>query len=110
MMSTQELRELALGFEEAVELPHFHLRSFRVRKKIFATMDEEKRLVMAALTPLEQSLFADGDSIRPVPGGWGAKGATHFDLDRVRPDVLEHALRLAYCGKAPKALTDRYRD
>jgi hypothetical protein len=109
-LSVEEFRELALTFDEAVELPHFHLTSFRIRKKIFATILIDERLAMVALTPLEQSLFTDGDAIRPVRGAWGAKGATHFDLDRVGRDVLEHALRLAYCGKAPKALSDRWRD
>ncbi len=109
-LTPDRVRELALAFEEAVELPHFHLTSFRIRKKIFATMDVEKRLVMISLTPVEQSLFIDGDAIRPVPGGWGAKGATHFEIDRVRPAVFEHALRIAYRCKAPAKLGEKLRD
>ncbi len=110
MLTVDEVRELALAFDEAVELPHFHLTSFRIRKKIFATMDAEERLVMIALTPVEQSLFVDGDGIRPVPGGWGLKGSTHFAIDRVRRDVFEHALRTAYRAKAPKSLARKYED
>ncbi len=110
MLTVERVRELALAFEAAVELPHFHLVSFRVGKKIFATMNEAERLVMIALTPVEQSLFVNGDSIRPVPGGWGLKGSTHFEIERVRPDVFEHALRIAYRAKAPKALAQKYED
>lgn len=110
MLTVEQVRKLALAFDEAVELPHFHLVSFRVGTKIFSTMDTQKRLVMIALTPVEQSLFVDGDAIRPVPGGWGLKGSTHFEIDRVRPAVFEHALRIAYRAKAPKALAQKYED
>jgi hypothetical protein len=110
VLTVERVRELALAYDEAVELPHFHLTSFRIRNKIFATMDVEKRLVMISLTPVEQSLFVDGGAIRPVPGGWGAKGATHFEIERVRPEVFEHALRIAYRGKAPKTLAQKYED
>ena len=99
-----------MAFDEAVEAPHFHLTSFRIRGKIFATLDTEKRLVMVPLTPVEQTLFVNGDSIRPVPGGWGAKGATHFDLGRAPVEIFRHALSLAFCLKAPKSLAEKYRD
>ena len=108
MLTIEKMREMALAYEEAVEEPHFHLTSFRIRKKIFATLDTEKRLAMIALSPVEQSLFVDGDAIRPVPGAWGAKGATHFDLSRVRQDVFEHAIGIAYRSKAPKSLAEKY--
>lgn len=110
MLTVDEVRELALAFDDAVEMPHFHLTSFRVRKKIFATMDADKRQVMIALSPIEQSLFVNGDSIRPVPGAWGLKGSTHFDIDGVDHDVFGHALRVAYRAKAPKVLAQKYED
>lgn len=110
MVTVDGFRDLALAFEEAQESPHFHLTSFRIRKKIFATLDIEKRLAMIALSPIEQSIFIDGGAVRPVPGGWGAKGATHFELDRVGHATMEHAVRLAYCAKAPRSLAQRHRD
>ncbi|MBK7705815.1 MAG: MmcQ/YjbR family DNA-binding protein [Acidobacteria bacterium] len=109
-LTVEKVRELALGFEESVELPHFHLTSFRIRKKIFATIDVEKRLAMISLTPVEQSLFVDDDTIYPVPNAWGAKGATYFEIGRVRPEVFKDALRVAYRGKAPAKLAEKYQD
>lgn len=109
-MTVEAFRESALSFDEAIEAPHFHLTSFRVGKKIFATLDTEKGLAMIPLSPVEQSLFVNGASVVPVPGGWGAKGATHFGLDRVDGQTVRHALVLAFCRIAPKRLADRYRD
>ena len=44
MVSQSSFRKLALSFEDAEELPHFHLASFRYKKKIFsrAIKGEEK--------------------------------------------------------------------
>ena len=39
MVSIDTFRKLALSFDEAVEQPHFEKPSFRVNKKIFATLD-----------------------------------------------------------------------
>jgi predicted DNA-binding protein (MmcQ/YjbR family) len=35
------VRELALAFDEVEEKPHFDKTSFRVNKKIFATLNEK---------------------------------------------------------------------
>ena len=44
MITTDTVRQLALSFEETVELPHFDRASFRVNKKIFATMAEKENI------------------------------------------------------------------
>ncbi len=109
-MNSEEVRSLALSFEETVELPHFERTSFRVRKKIFATMDEKAGIAVLMLTPVDQSVFLGfGEkSVYPVPGGWGAKGATVFELANVPQNLFEDALTVAYCGKAPKKLAEKY--
>ena len=38
----------------------------------------------------------------PVPNKWGEKGATLVRLAKVKPDVLEGALRLAWTNKHKK--------
>lgn len=109
MITIDEVRKLALSFEEAIELPHFELTSFRVRKKIFLTLDEKQNRACLMFTPIEQSLFVDGDAVYPVPGGWGAKGATYIDLAKVRKSVFKDGLKTAYCLKAPKSLAEKYK-
>ncbi len=61
MVSIDHARELALSYEAAVEQPHFEKTSFRVRKKIFATFDVEKRQVVVKLSEVDQSVFFDLD-------------------------------------------------
>jgi hypothetical protein len=43
MVSLNDFKKLALSFEETQELPHFEKTSFRVNKKIFATLDLKKK-------------------------------------------------------------------
>jgi hypothetical protein len=57
MLSPVTVRQIALSFPGTGELPHFHLASFRARKKIFATMDKDLKRVMVQLTLKDQSVF-----------------------------------------------------
>ena len=41
MVTVGTFRQMALSLPGAVELPHFDRASFRVNKKIFATLDEK---------------------------------------------------------------------
>lgn len=102
MVTPDSFRDMALGFPETDEYPHFHLRAFRVRKKIFATLDEKKKRVMVKLSPEDQSVFCliDQSVIYPVPGGWGKKGATYIELKIVRKSMLKDALNCAYAHVA----------
>jgi predicted DNA-binding protein (MmcQ/YjbR family) len=98
MVSQQVFRQLALSFADAEEQPHFHLPSFRVKKKIFATLWEQENRAMLKLSPVDQSVFCSYDNtvFFPVPGGWGKKGATFVDLGKVKKGMLKDALSNAY--------------
>ncbi len=103
---------MALGFPETDEHPHFHLRAFRVRKKIFATLDETRHRVMVKLGREDQSVFCayDRSVMYPVPGGWGLKGATYIELKKIRKTMFRDALTCAYCQAAPVKLAAGYRN
>lgn len=111
MVSTTEARKLALSFEEAIELPHFELSSFRVNKKIFATMDEKNKRVCLMLSKTDQSVFCSYNNavIYPVPNNWGLQGATYVELKTVPKGLFKDALTVAYCTKAPGKLAEKYR-
>ena len=98
MVSFETVRKLALSFPETEEQPHFHLVSFRVKKKIFCTIHEKDNRIMVKLTPIDQSVFCafDRNIIYPVPGGWGKKGATFIELSKVKMAMLKDALHVAY--------------
>lgn len=107
-MNCEQFRKLALAFPEATEEPHFEKTSFRVRKKIFATMAPEKAEVVLKLPPLEQTVFSDasGGAIYPVANRWGQQGWTVALLGKAKTDLLRDALACSYRCVAPKKLGD----
>lgn len=100
MMSIKTFRELALVLPGTVELPHFEKTSFRVNKKIFATLDIQKSLASLKLSLVDQNVFSgiSKSAIFPVPNKWGLLGWTNVDLKRVRKNIILDALTTAYYG------------
>ncbi len=98
MVATETVRKLATSLDDVKEEPHFEKTSFRIRKKIFATMDERKRQVTLKLSEMDQSLFSAFDQtiIYPVPNKWGKQGWTVVELDRVPEDTFKDAMEAAY--------------
>ena len=103
MVSVSNFKKLALSLGNVAELPHFERTSFRVNKKIFATLDEKNNRACLMLSLIDQSVFVAFDKkvIYPVPNKWGQKGATYVELKLVRKDMLKDALAQAY-GKLKK--------
>lgn len=98
MVTSDEFRKMAISLPGTEEKPHFHLQSFRVNNKIFATLWEKEKRAMLKLSLVSQSVFCtyDKNVFYPVPGAWGKKGATFVDLNKVRKDMFKDALKRAY--------------
>ena len=97
MVSANQATKWALSIPGVEELPHFHKSSFRVKKKIFATLDVGKKLLMVKLNEIDQSVFCyDKAVIYPVPGAWGKQGCTYIELARVKKTVCKAAIETAY--------------
>lgn len=98
MITTNSFRKTALSLPGVEEHPHFDKPSFRVKKKIFATLWEKEKRAMLKLSLLSQSVYCSYNSevFFPVPGGWGKQGATFVDLSKVKKKILEEALSQAY--------------
>ena len=111
MISVAAYRKQALSFEQSEEMPHFEKPSFRVRKKIFATLDLKNNRACLKLSEIDQSVFSafDADIIYPVPNKWGKQGWTFVELKKVRSNLFKDALTCAYCEVAPKELAAKYR-
>jgi predicted DNA-binding protein (MmcQ/YjbR family) len=111
MIDTDTFSLMALSFEEAVEMPHFDKASFRVNKKIFATLDSKAGKAVIKLSEVEQSVFCGYDRtvMYPVNGGWGKQGWTIIDLKAVSHDILSDALTTSYCNVAPLKLREKYK-
>ncbi|HVE60183.1 MAG TPA: MmcQ/YjbR family DNA-binding protein [Chitinophagaceae bacterium] len=98
MVDIKTFKELALSFPDTIEQPHFEKTSFRIKKKIFATLSIENNIACLKLSPIDQSVFCSIDKtiIYPVPNKWGQQGATLIDLKKVRKSILKDALTTAY--------------
>ena len=110
MITFEQARKAALSLPETEEKPHFHLTSFRVKNKIFATIHADKNYVMVKLSLIDQSVFCSysKEVIFPVPGSWGRKGATFIDLKKVKRSMLIDALATAWKTVAPVKLVEKY--
>ncbi len=85
MASVKDYRNLALSFPEVEESPHFERVAFKVRKKVFTTLQEDKAIAVVKLNEIDQSAFCAYDSsiVYPVMSAWGKKGWTEIRIDRV---------------------------
>lgn len=111
-MTDDAFRKIALSMPFAEEGSHMGHADFRIRNKIFASLPPEskhfpgERLGMVKLTPGQQAEFTSrGGKDRafvPVPGGWGAKGATFVLLRSAKAAEVRAAMRLAWETVAPR--------
>lgn len=108
MVSNEQFRHAALSFPGVTEAPHFEKTSFRVKKKIFATLDAKNRMACIKLSAIDQNVFAafDKSIIYPVPNKWGLQGWTNINLSKIRKtmcmDALSQACQLVASGKKPQ--------
>lgn len=110
MISLSQAASLALTYEEATEAPHFEKRSFRIKGKIFLTLDSALHRACVKLSPSDQDAFSlmDKTIIYPIPNKWGQQGWTFVELKKVKPVVFKAVLCAAYCHVAPAKLAKKY--
>lgn len=111
MVTLDTLRKLVLSFPETTEEPHFEKSSFRVKKKIFATYDDNNKIACIKLSEIDQDVFSSADraTIYPIANKWGKQGWTIIEMRKVKKDLLIDALTTAYCEVAPKRLVGQVR-
>ena len=104
MVAIEAFRKLALSFENVTEEPHFEKTSFRINKKIFATLDLKNERAVLKLNEIDQSVFcASGElDFYPIPNKWGKQGWTIVELSKARTAMLADALSRSYQNVAVK--------
>ena len=107
MVDEKIFREMALSFPEVTEQKHFEKTSFRVNKKIFATLDVPNKQACVKFSEIDQDVFSafDRSIIFPVPNKWGKAGWTNINIEKIPMRMLLDALTTAYCEVAPKKLS-----
>ncbi|MDO8367028.1 MAG: MmcQ/YjbR family DNA-binding protein [Saprospiraceae bacterium] len=110
MIEIESFRTFALSLPETDEAPHFENRAFRVKKKIFATLNATHNRATLRFSPEMQDIFSSisKGSIYPVPNKWGNHGWTHLNLDTAEWELFQDAMRMAWWEVAPKALGLKY--
>lgn len=95
---------IASAFPGVEESPHFDKKSFRIAKKIFATLDRQTGIGCVKLSEIDQSAFSafDKSIVYAVPNKWGKQGWTNIDVNRIQDVALDDILKTAYCHVAPK--------
>jgi predicted DNA-binding protein (MmcQ/YjbR family) len=62
VVTIEQFRELAMSFPEAEEVPHFEIPSFRVKKKIFATLNMKENRCCLRFNEIDQNVFCSFDN------------------------------------------------
>jgi predicted DNA-binding protein (MmcQ/YjbR family) len=89
------LRKICLALPEAEERETWELPTFRVRDKIFASLDvSEKGWGTVKLTPEQQEILMEAEpaAFKPAAGAWGRRGWTQVRLaavDSRQPQAIE---------------------
>ena len=94
-------------FPETTKQSHFEKTSFRVAKKIYAPLDIKNNIVCIKLSLIYQDVFSAFDKtiIYPVPNKWCSyQEWTYINLQKVRKDMFENALKTDYPHVAPKKI------
>ena len=91
-------RETALALEGVEEKPHHDKISFRIKGKIFATLNLAATRGCVCLSHIDQSAFSafDASIIYPVPNKWGKAGWTNIDLNTAHPEQIQDILLTGY--------------
>jgi len=98
MVDIETARQIALALPGAVEDSHFGLPSFKVNKRIIATLWVKENRMMIKLPLIEQAMFSSFDKniIYPVPNKYGGMGCTFFELSLVSPEMLRDGITTAW--------------
>ena len=106
MLDSHDVRRIAMDQPEAYDADHFGMPSFRVGKKIFCTIHQDRPRAMLKLDPEDQRNLAEGlpGVVEPVPGYWGGKGSTFVWYEKIDAARFADLMRMAWLQVAPKRL------
>ena len=97
MVDIETFRQFALSFADTNEQSHFDAISFRVKNRIFASLEIDKQRACLKFSLDDQQQFCSFDKdIYPVDNHWGKSGWTYINIDKIREDLLVDALTSAF--------------
>ena len=110
MITTAELRRLALSLPETEEKAHFGKPDFRVCNKIFAGLSTDGAIANVKLSAEIQAdlLSSHAHAFSPAEGAWGRAGWTYMQLAGIDQGVAQALLAEGWRLVAPKRLVASY--
>jgi predicted DNA-binding protein (MmcQ/YjbR family) len=104
-MTEYEFRQLALAMPGAVEASHMGHPDFRIKGKIFASLQPVKSEACVKLRPDQQEMVvvAEPAVVRPVNGAWGRHGWTWVTLGATDKVTALSLIKMAFANVVPAA-------
>src|SRR6476469_2671777 len=109
-MTSTAFRKLALSLPESREVPHFERTSFRVGKKIFATITTDGAEAMVVVKPRQRlyALLNDHPEVFFSHGGWTERnGSLGVKLPKADPELMRELVTESWRRIAPKRAVQR---
>jgi hypothetical protein len=103
-VNLREVRRLALSLPEASETPHFHLASFRVKGKVFATLAPDGSYLNVFVDGQHCEMMTAVDPKAYESLQWGKIRYLHVHVAAAKARDVKALLRAAWERKAPKKL------
>jgi hypothetical protein len=112
LITRAQFAELALAMPEATRGSHFGNADFRVRNKIFATLDSgAERGSLKVRSEIQRLLVsARPEAFVPAAGAWGNSGWTYVVLEHVELDEVRELVADAWRLIAPARLAAQHAD
>lgn len=105
MITSKDVRRLALALPETEESAHMGHPDFRVRTKIFATLSEKEDRAVLKLSPDEHTALVESQpEVFLSTGGWSKNGWTSVVLRKVPVGVFCDLLVESWRRTAPRKL------
>ncbi len=106
MVSTDQVRELALSLPEAEDQDHRGRPSFRIRGRIFTTLwpDAGIAVIKAPADEVHACVEASPETFEILT--WGQSEFLKVHLEHADRDEVAELLTEAWAGQAPKSLVE----
>ncbi len=96
MVDIETAYHLVNAMPQIVEAAHFDKVAYKIKGKIFATLNIEALWFTIKLTAEQQIEYCEWQGVIPVPNKWGKQGWTHILLADVSKPQLTELLNIAY--------------
>jgi hypothetical protein len=101
-MTPAQFRKLVLSLEGVEAVPHMERTAFRTKRKIFATLGDDKRVnIMVEPAERRDALLDSFPEAFFSLGGWTRLGYIAVDIAKADPDIFRELVNDAYRAALP---------